>query len=74
MIEKSLLYKYLLELDIQEFYQSILMNDDYNQVAKTIAMDQLADEWGTQPMLNRHARVGSFVLFFSSSFIFFNRM
>ena len=72
LIEQSLLYKYLLKLDIQEFYESILMNDEYDQPSKTSATDHLADEWGKQPMLNRHARVGSFS--FLSSLIFFNRM
>lgn len=45
-------------VDIQEFYESILMNDEYDRPAKTTALDNLASEWANQPMLNQNVRVG----------------
>ena len=47
----------LLSLDIQEFYESILLDDQSDRSAKMSATLHLADEWEKEPMLKRDIRV-----------------
>ncbi|CAF4445313.1 unnamed protein product [Rotaria socialis] len=54
---KSRLFQAL--LDIQEFYESILLDEQRDRSAKMDATLNLADEWEKQPMLNRNIRNGT---------------
>ena len=53
----------VLPIDIQEFYESILLNDDYDRPAKATAIDNLANQWANQPMLNQNVRVRRIAFF-----------
>ncbi|CAF3924884.1 unnamed protein product, partial [Rotaria sp. Silwood2] len=53
---KSRLFQAL--MDIQEFYESILLDEQSDGTAKMNATHQLADEWEKQPMLRRDIRNG----------------
>lgn len=55
-------------VDIQEFYESILLDEQRDRLAKMDATNHLAEEWEKQPMLKRNIRVRDL---FSS--ILFNR-
>lgn len=44
-------------IDIQEFYESILLDDQRDRAAKMDATLHLAEEWEKQPMLKRNIRV-----------------
>ena len=46
--------------DIQEFYESILLDEQRDRVAKMDATLHLAEEWEKQPMLKRTIRVKFF--------------
>jgi hypothetical protein len=48
---------FLIKLDIQEFYETILLDEQSDRHAKVNATLHLADEWETQPMLKRDIRV-----------------
>ncbi|CAF3465528.1 unnamed protein product [Rotaria sp. Silwood1] len=54
---KSRLFQAL--LDIQEFYESILLDEQRDPIAKTDATLHLAEEWEKQPMLKRNIRNGT---------------
>lgn len=47
----------VLFLDIQEFYESILLDEQRDRLAKMDATNHLAEEWEKQPMLKRPIRV-----------------
>lgn len=53
---KSRLFQAL--LDIQEFYESILLDEQSGHAAKIQATLQLAEEWEKQPMLKRDTQNG----------------
>jgi guanylate kinase/C-terminal processing protease CtpA/Prc len=53
---KSRLFQAL--LDIQEFYESILLDEQNDRNAKVNATHHLADEWERQPMLRQDVRNG----------------
>jgi hypothetical protein len=44
-------------IDIQEFYESILLDEQSDRSAKMNATLHLAEEWEKQPMLKREIRV-----------------
>lgn len=44
-------------IDIQEFYESILLDEQSDRLAKMNATLHLAEEWEKQPMLKREIRV-----------------
>ncbi|CAF2449682.1 unnamed protein product [Rotaria sp. Silwood2] len=54
---KSRLFQAL--LDIQEFYESILLDEQRDRTAKMDATLHLAEEWEKQPMLKRNIRNGT---------------
>ncbi|CAF4027581.1 unnamed protein product, partial [Rotaria sordida] len=54
---KSRLFQAL--LDIQEFYESILLDEQRDRVAKMDATLHLAEEWERQPMLKKNIRNGT---------------
>ncbi|CAF0856080.1 unnamed protein product [Adineta steineri] len=56
-IFKSRLFQAL--MDIQEFYESILLDEQSDRIAKMNATLHLADEWEKQPMLKRDIRNGA---------------
>jgi len=45
------------QIDIQEFYESILLDEQRDRLAKMDATLHLAEEWEKQPMLKRNIRV-----------------
>ncbi|UJR30241.1 hypothetical protein I4U23_017779 [Adineta vaga] len=56
-IFKSRLFQAL--IDIQEFYESILLDEQSDRLAKITATLHLAEEWERQPMLKRDIRNGT---------------
>ncbi|CAF0737147.1 unnamed protein product [Adineta steineri] len=54
---KSRLFQAL--IDIQEFYESILLDEQRDRLAKMDATLHLAEEWEKQPMLKRNIRNGT---------------
>ena len=44
-------------IDIQEFYESILLDDERDRSEKMDATLHLAEEWEKQPMLKRDVHV-----------------
>ncbi len=48
---------FVIQLDIQEFYESILLDEQNDRNAKVNATHHLADEWERQPMLRQDVRV-----------------
>jgi len=54
-----------IKLDIQEFYETILLDDQSDRAAKMKATLHLAEEWERQPMLKQETRVENYAFIFT---------
>jgi hypothetical protein len=57
----TLTLRLVFQIDIQEFYESILLDEQRDRLAKMDATLHLAEEWEKQPMLKRNIRVKIFI-------------
>lgn len=58
------MFSFQIKLEIQEFYESILLDEQSDRVAKINATLQFAEEWDRRPLLKRDTGVANLLYLF----------